>query len=71
MRPRIRKFLHSFYSTPNSKVLEMKYNLSSYSDLDLLKKIQKSSCQNLRVAICSILYERGYTPAEITLLTNE
>lgn len=71
MRPRIRKFLHSFYSTPNSKVLEMKYNLSSYSDLDLLKKIQKSSCQNLRAAICSILYERGYTTAEITLLTNE
>lgn len=71
MRPRIRKFLHSFYSTPNSKVLEMKYNLSSYSDLDLLKKIQKSSCQNLRTAICSILSERGYTPAEISLLTVE
>ena len=71
MRPRIHKFLHSFYSPPNSKVLEMKYNLSSYSDLDLVKKIQKSSCQNLRTAICSILYERGYTPAEITLLTNE
>lgn len=71
MRPRIRKFLHSFYSSPNSKVLEMKYNLSSYSDLDLLKKIQKSNCQNLRTAIGSILYERGYTPAEITLLTIE
>jgi len=49
----------------------MKYNLSSYSDLDLLKKIQKSNCQNLRTAIGSILYERGYTPAEITLLTIE
>lgn len=71
MRPRIRKFLHSFCSPPNSKVLEMKYNLSSYSDLDLVKKIQKSSCKNLRTAVCSILYERGYTPAEITLLTNE
>ena len=71
MRPRIRKFLHSLYSSPNSKVLELKYNLSGYSDLDLVKKIQKSSCQNLRTAICSILYERGYTPAEITLLTNE
>ena len=71
MRPRIRKFLHSLYSSPNSKVLELKYNLSGYSDLDLLKKNKKSNCQNIRAAITSMLYERGYTPAEISLLTSE
>lgn len=69
MRPRIRKLLHSFYSTPDSKTLEMKYNLSGYSDFELLKKIKKSNCQNIKTAIQSILYERGYTPAEISLLT--
>lgn len=71
MRPRIRKLLHSFYSFPNSKVLELKYNLSSYSDFDLLKKSKKSNCQNVRDAVGSILYERGYNPAEISLLTNQ
>ena len=71
MRPRIRKFLHSLYSSPNSKVLELKYNLGGYSDLDLIKKNKKSNCQNIRAAITSILYERGYTLAEVSLLTNE
>jgi len=70
MRPRIRKFLHRFYSIQNSKILEIKYNLSGYSDFELFKKIKKSNCQNIRTAIGSILYERGYTPAEISLLTQ-
>ena len=69
MRPRIRKFLHCFFSTPNSKMLEIKYNLSSYSNFELLKKNKKTECQTIRTAIRSILYERGYTPAEISLLT--
>jgi hypothetical protein len=47
MRPRIRKFLHSLYSSPNSKVLELKYNLSGYSDLDLLKKIRNLTVKTL------------------------
>lgn len=71
MLPRIRRFLHSLYSSPNKKILETKYNLSGYSDFDLLKKIRKSSCQNIRIAIGIILCERGYTPAEISVLTHD
>lgn len=47
MRPRIRNFLHFLYSSPNSKVLELKYNLSGYSDLDLLKKIRNLTVKTL------------------------
>ena len=50
-------------------MLEIKYNLSSYSNFELLKKNKKTECQTIRTAIRSILYERGYTPAEISLLT--
>ncbi len=71
MRPRIRKFLTSLYSTPDSKVLEIKFNLSHHCDFELFKKLKKTNCQSIKNAIHSILYERGYTTAEISLLTND
>lgn len=71
MRPRISKFLHSIYSPLNFKALELAYNLDNYSDLELLKKNKKSQCENIQTAISRILYERGYTPAEISVLINQ
>ncbi len=69
MRPRIRKFLTSLYSTPDSKALEIKFNLSSHCDFELLKRL-KNELPKHKNAIRSILYERGYTTAEISVLTN-
>lgn len=71
MRPRIRKFLSFLYSVPNRKVLEIKYNLSSYSDFELIKKNKMTQCQNIKEAISKILFERGYTPAEISILMKQ
>lgn len=70
MRPRIRQFFKSLYSTPDSKVLAIKYNLSHDCDFTLLRKVKYSNCQSIKMAIRSILYERGYTPAEISVLIS-
>ena len=70
MRPRIPQFLKSLCSTPNSKVLAIKYNLSHDCDFTLLRKVKHSNCQSIKTAIRSILHERGYTPAEISVLIN-
>lgn len=71
MRPRIRKFLSFLYSIPDTKVLEIKYTMSSYSDFELIKKNKMTQCKNIREAISNILFERGYTPAEISILMKQ
>ncbi|RKG34555.1 hypothetical protein [Acinetobacter tianfuensis] len=70
MQPRIHHLVQSIFPKQDSKVLEIRFDLSSYSDIELIKKVKLSECQNTKDAVCSILHDRGYTPAEIAILTN-